>query len=116
MSRTTRLHLSAILALTITAGLGFAAAPPPIKPPTPKYRISGPFTHENLTDFFLHGDDQIKGKKILTLDEALEQKKVVVPRRKMSSRSPSRERLQRRGVDPGRQHRQGRTAGSRHCL
>ncbi len=83
MSRFMRLHLSAILALTITAGLAFAqappAAPPPAaEPPAPKYRISGPFTHENLTIFFLHGDDQIKGKKILTLDEALEQKKVVV--------------------------------------
>jgi hypothetical protein len=82
MSRTTRLHLSAILALTISAGLGLALAPPastpPTEPPAPKYRLSGPFTHGNLTVFFLHGDDQIKGKKILTLDEALEQKKVVV--------------------------------------
>jgi hypothetical protein len=81
MSRITRLHLSAILALTISTGLGFALAPPPAKdPPAPKYRISGPFTHDNLTIFFLHGDDQmkVKGKKILTLDEALEQKKVIV--------------------------------------
>jgi hypothetical protein len=82
MSQSTRLHLSAILSLMILAGLGFAVAPPsatpPVEPPAPKYRLSGPFTHENLTVFFLHGDDQIKGKKILTLDEALEQKKVVV--------------------------------------
>jgi hypothetical protein len=85
MSGTTRLHLSAILALTISAGLGFALAPPPAKAPAnepapPKYRVSEPFTHENMTIFFLHGDDQIKmkGKKILTLDEALEQKKVIV--------------------------------------
>ncbi len=73
-----RLRLSAILALITAAGLGLACAPPPAAPPAPKYRISGPFTHDNLTIFFLHGEDQIKGKKILTLDEALEQKKVVV--------------------------------------
>jgi hypothetical protein len=82
MSPTTRLHLSAMLALTILAGLGLACAPPAApqaaEPPAPKYKISGPFTHDNMTIFLLHGEEQIKGKKILTLDEALEQKKVVV--------------------------------------
>src|SRR5262249_50831519 len=54
---------------------------PPAKPvdrPALDLRVTGPFTHENLTLFFIHGDDQIKGRKLLTLDEALEQKKVVV--------------------------------------
>jgi hypothetical protein len=80
MSRTTRVPLWAVLVLTAVAGLGFALAPPaaPTAPAGPSYRISGPFTHDNLTVFFLHGEDQIKGKKILTLDEALEQKKVIV--------------------------------------
>lgn len=82
MSRSTRLHLSAVLALAVTAGLGLALAPPAsaptAEPPAPTYRLSTAFTHENLTIFFLHGDDQIKGKKILTLDEALDQKKVIV--------------------------------------
>jgi hypothetical protein len=79
MSKTTRTHLAGVLALTVTAGLGLAAAPmPPTKAPEPAYRLSGPFTHENLTIFLLHGDDQVKGKKFLTLDEALKAKKVIV--------------------------------------
>jgi hypothetical protein len=43
-----------------------------------QYRLSGPFTHANLTIFLIHGPDQIAGKNFLTLQEALEQKKVVV--------------------------------------
>jgi hypothetical protein len=42
------------------------------------YRISGPYTHENLSIFLLHGEDKVKGKSFLTLQEALEQKKIVV--------------------------------------
>ena len=42
------------------------------------YRISGPFTHKNLTIFLIHGKNLIEGKTFLTLQEALEQKKVVV--------------------------------------
>src|SRR5579871_824566 len=45
---------------------------------TVAYRLSGPISHENLTVFLIHGDDQIKGKEILTLDEALQAKKVIV--------------------------------------
>ena len=41
-------------------------------------RLTGPYTHGNLTIFLIHADDQMKGRKLLTLDEALEQKKVVV--------------------------------------
>jgi len=42
------------------------------------YTISGPFTHNNLTIFLLHGKDTLSGKPLLTLQEALEQKKAVV--------------------------------------
>ena len=42
------------------------------------YRLSGPFTHKNLTIFLIHGKNLVKGKSFLTLQEALEQKKVVV--------------------------------------
>lgn len=71
----------------LLAVLAFAiAAEPPRKAATDKvrdkpavsYRLSGPYTHDNLTIFLIHGDDQFKGKDILTLDEALKQKKVVV--------------------------------------
>jgi hypothetical protein len=42
------------------------------------YTISGPFTHDNLTIFLLHGKDTLSGKPLLTLQEALDQKKAVV--------------------------------------
>jgi hypothetical protein len=42
------------------------------------YRFSGPYTHDNLTIFLIHGADQINDKNILTLDEALKEKKVIV--------------------------------------
>jgi hypothetical protein len=41
------------------------------------YRIEGPFTHDNLSVFLIHGKDKLSGK-FLTLQEALNQKKVVV--------------------------------------
>jgi hypothetical protein len=42
------------------------------------YRLSGPFTHKNLTIFLIHGKNMIESRSFLTLQEALEQKKVVV--------------------------------------
>jgi hypothetical protein len=45
---------------------------------TPEITLSGPYTHENLTIFLIHGKDALPGKKFLTLQEALEQKKLVV--------------------------------------
>jgi hypothetical protein len=42
------------------------------------YRLSGPYTHHNLTIFLIHGNDTIKGKNILTLQEAMERKLVIV--------------------------------------
>jgi hypothetical protein len=41
------------------------------------YRLSGPYTHKNLTVFLVHGKDQTN-KPFLTLQEALAQKKVRV--------------------------------------
>lgn len=42
------------------------------------YELSGPYTHNNLAIFLIHGSDTLPGKTYLTLQEALEQKKVVV--------------------------------------
>lgn len=42
------------------------------------YKISGPYTHENLTIFLVHGTDTIGGKKFLTLQEAMQRKVVIV--------------------------------------
>ncbi|MEO7971850.1 MAG: DUF6569 family protein [bacterium] len=42
------------------------------------YRLSGPYTHKNLSIFLIHSKVTTKTKTFLTLQEALEQKKVVV--------------------------------------
>lgn len=42
------------------------------------YRLTGPYTHKNLSIFLVHGKSVIKAKSFLTLQEALVQKKVVV--------------------------------------
>jgi ARG and Rhodanese-Phosphatase-superfamily-associated Protein domain len=44
----------------------------------PAFTISGPHVHANLTIFLLHGKDLFDTRKILTLAEAMQQKKVVV--------------------------------------
>ncbi|HEX8130937.1 MAG TPA: DUF6569 family protein [Pyrinomonadaceae bacterium] len=45
---------------------------------TNDYKISGPYTHNNLAVFLIHGKDKLNGKTFLTLQEALKQRKVVV--------------------------------------
>ncbi len=42
------------------------------------YKISAPFSHQNLTIFLIHGKDQTDKKNILTLEEAMENKEFVV--------------------------------------
>ncbi|HWS99712.1 MAG TPA: DUF6569 family protein [Pyrinomonadaceae bacterium] len=42
------------------------------------YRLSGPYVHENLTVFLVHGQDSPNGKSFLPLEEALRRKVVVV--------------------------------------
>ena len=56
------------------------AAPTPVPPVTDlQLRISGPYAHENLEVFLIHGKDQPRSRsKVLTLEEALEQGKAVV--------------------------------------
>jgi hypothetical protein len=41
-------------------------------------RITGPFTHDNLSIFLLHDKKPVAGKRYLTLQEAMLQRKVVV--------------------------------------
>ena len=73
----------------LVAGRAFAVAAEPSRQvnadkakagdkPTASYRYSGPYTHDNLTVFLIHGADQIKDRDILTLEEALKAKKVIV--------------------------------------
>jgi hypothetical protein len=80
MAMSTFVRRLAVLALA-AGGLFALGAEKPAAPggkPASAYRLSGPYTHGNLTVFLVHGADQIKGKNFLTLDEALQQKKVVV--------------------------------------
>lgn len=42
------------------------------------YMLTGPYTHDNLTVFLICGKDRLKDKVYLTLQEAMEQKLVVV--------------------------------------
>lgn len=71
-------HLFAI-ALCCVIGLTAAAQNPSTttSQQTTAYRLSGPYTHNNLTVFLVHGKDQTT-KTFLTLQEALAQKKVRV--------------------------------------
>src|SRR5262249_18978501 len=80
MSTNARIHLGGLLVLAATTTLAIASGPPskPAAAAAPNYKLTGPYTYDNLTIFFLHGEDQIKGKKLLTLDEALKDKKVIV--------------------------------------
>jgi hypothetical protein len=50
----------------------------PRRKPHRPVEAPGPFTHENLTIFLIHGKERLKGRPLLTLQEALAQKKVVV--------------------------------------
>jgi hypothetical protein len=62
------------LPLALVANTG---AQTPATTPNTNYRLSGPYTHKNLTVFLVHGKD-LTTKTFLTLQEALAQKKVKV--------------------------------------
>jgi hypothetical protein len=55
-----------------------AARPAGSPPPASAYRVSGPYTHDNLTLFLLHGPDTLPERPIVTLDEALTAKTFIV--------------------------------------
>lgn len=74
VSTTTALALGALTAL-IGARAEQPAAPAGEAVP---FSISGPYTEGNLSIFLFHGKDTLPSKPILTLQEALEQKKIVV--------------------------------------
>jgi hypothetical protein len=77
--RLTQVSLSSVgIGLVLASVIAWPSSPVnPGKSGSP-YRISGPHSHENLSIFLIHGEDQLKGKAFLTLQEAMEQKKVVV--------------------------------------
>ncbi len=68
--------VAVVLGLAVVLASPASAGPP--EPSSPGWTVSGPFTHQNLAVYLIHGKDVIPGKKLLTLQEALEQKKAVV--------------------------------------
>ncbi len=74
--------LTGVIALACAAntqaqrGEGWTKTPAHVA--TSDFKISGPYTHKNLTVFLIHGDNKTNGKTPLTLQEAMVQKKIVV--------------------------------------
>jgi hypothetical protein len=65
--------------MRISLVLGIAVALPAVGVAAqPDYRLAGPFTHANLTIFLVQREDHLMRRNILTLQEALEQKKAIV--------------------------------------
>src|SRR5262245_34739278 len=86
MSRARLLLLATLLLLPTLAAATWFQNPPasalkpavtPLKVDGQTYRLSGPYTHNNLTVFLLHSDRQDK-RSFLTLDQGLEKKLVKV--------------------------------------
>ena len=82
-------HVALVAVIVLTAGAALAALVQTQKPRRPAavkaqrldmkdHVVSGPYAHENLVVFLIHGKDQITGKMPLTLQDALQQKKVRV--------------------------------------
>lgn len=55
-----------------------SAAPPTAADPVAGFDISGPYTHDNLSVFLLHGPDTLPPRPIATLSDALAAKSFVV--------------------------------------
>jgi hypothetical protein len=79
--------MSRFILLAALAGVGLLLGYTGTKPSNPpvvasdnpaEFAISGPYTHENLSIFLLHGPDTLPPRNVLTLDEALAQGKAIV--------------------------------------
>ena len=65
--------------LIVAAALSIAAAPSQAQESgSGNHRLSGPYQHLNLSIFLVHGPDVMDTSNVLTLDEGIEQKVVVV--------------------------------------
>lgn len=72
--------VGAVILAACCFGIAFGGekSPAKVELKVGEYKITGPFTHENLTIFLVHGKDKLKGKTFITLEDALEKKVVVV--------------------------------------
>ncbi len=73
-----RVALLALLAVVLLLGHYARHTTPTTSPSDPDLIVSGPYSHENLTVFLFHGPDAAQSRNVLTLQEAIEQKLVVV--------------------------------------
>jgi hypothetical protein len=64
-----------VVGLAVLAGW---LTPPVSSAPVPVWTLSGPFIYHNLAVYLIHGKDIHPGKKFLTLQEALQQKQIIV--------------------------------------
>ncbi len=80
MPWTTRLRSGVFLLLAIVCLIA-SSAPLAAQSDTlhvGEYTLSGPYTHDNLSVYLVHGKDKIKTKNMLTLAEAMRRKKIRV--------------------------------------
>src|SRR5687767_11595028 len=106
-----------VLSLLVAASVGFfntalGQKKSASKEPASDFRISGPYTHKNLTIFLVHGKGILEGHSFLTLQEALAQKKVIVYETKDVNELAIKKSLQRGHLRSSRRHRPRRRPGS----
>lgn len=75
-SRHLSVGVSCATLLAFASLLTAASAAPGVQ--AGQYTISGPYVHNNLAVFLIHGPDKLKDKNYLTLQEAMEKKIVIV--------------------------------------
>ena len=76
MGKPVRLALITIQWACLIACQALAGSPADTRPS--ERRLSGPYSHENLTIFLIRGRDQLAGRRFLTLQQALSQRKAVI--------------------------------------
>ena len=72
---------SLALAVGLVHSLGYLPTSDPVVGPVVEasnFTFSGPYQHENLTVFLVHGEDRLDGKAFLTLQDGLASGKAVI--------------------------------------
>ncbi len=72
------LGILAVRLLGLGAGIPVTIRQDDVEPKTRTQDLSGPYTHNNLTIYLVHGRDTLTGKTPLTLEEAMDRKLVKV--------------------------------------
>ena len=102
--------------VALVLGLAAVLTPSAAADAPADWTISRPFTYQNLAVYLIRGKDVLPGKKFLPLQEPLAEKKPRPRNRQRQRTGGGGRRGGRRGLHPGRRHRQGRPAGPRPGL